>query len=1577
MDTNNLSLRSMDSFGQAKSPGIHHHLSFSRRNFLKSFSIAALATCPAFQSVASTISNASVQIFTSRNKAIFKLGTTTAWVIDTDHFGGNPKLKTTRERDRIHLELLDAVLPGTDISADFTCELKRDLLDWVLKLKLKALPFTTKVPLTEWLIGAKPALFHLKSGKVLGNVCKELTLSVSGNSFLKFNPDWQLEIISNGRISLVSREVNIDSSYAGLRIPQRDDPSCFADRPEKRSIIELERENRLWQLGALLPSTYLSNLQIRTESFDHLTVEAIENRSAGSSGAIIACSYGDEPIMDFIPDKSPTGIDGKCVKIPLRNVSSATTVGGTVREAAVQAKFGSTPINFTLDGYIIETGYAEGVPPFELVVRNNQVVHQRCEPALLKAFTVMSDALTGPMLFPDGSRLSFADGKIHALGNGVADKILGTSDKNRNRATSLKYAHQRSLTIDADFQVEQDDPSFLLAATTLDKRRIVKPTVEKRPSPQRPKTQDRSKAESIRPAQPGIAKPVRPQKLIRPDLTVPVLRPEDFLSLTFQFYNLRLDPAGGSSLIRKDAGAQAYIALQFPPQSIVEEALFEEETSKDPAKALPVQSRISGPSRLVFRVPKEVQSIPYSLKDLLAACSTFHLRVPATALPPPPEQEDTRSIRPTKALLKSSKGGGKSSKAFAATSVPGPLKTNLKPDKLSFRPGGPEKGKPPGPLETVIEMPYRLWLSPHSGAAWTHSLLPAVGHRNRIELWHTRLATHGSSGIVDEDNDYYRTLRAVWSPDYDQKNVPEAGSKSFLTSLDALDRHEIVALTSDFRISGYTPLPIWAKRMILTSYGAWLDSRGSWDPPCDQNARKIEQRSFQEQIRAAPRAKLTTDSSDSCPTPSKGQCSPGIWLNVEEWRHRATMGREHYVRVVYKGYLFPFGHRASLIKITERKFRAVEEGPLKGKIAAYLHQREFIVVRQPVLHYPILDGKDRLNPFRKITITTLTTPNLDKPAKTEIETGSNRQAFWVYVSGEPFLFSLIGEDWRGAKSDFTAPVIFLDQSKAKSESFIPAVISEYKLDDQLSLRKRDWNGQSVAFAEISNSNPLATTLDTHSITFGADKFVCNEVPGDRPLYFPVMDQAEVRIPAVEALSGGALTRIQISKLYEDHGFGGKNAQGEIYARVVDESPLIFDADQAGGLATPNINIAGLSRAMGPVGGEATGQGEESGILANFGNGTFNPEDFFKGAADEAMILGGIKLFELFSTDMSSEHAPKMENKPIYKGGDLQAVETTLIWEPPLKPRVKTFNDLGGKAKFKLEVLIVNSLDGNPSESSMRGILTDFSIDLLADLGAALTFIIIDFASFEFISISGSKTEVNPVIRDVRFAGALKYVNELSKFLPCDGMNIDVTPAGVTAGLNLAIPAITSGVMTLQNISLSAGITLPFSGDPMRVRFAFCERNNPFLLTIYGFGGGGYVGLSLGLDSVEQLEMAFEFGASCALDIGVASGGVEVMAGIYILADDEGCQLSGYLRMSGELSVLAIVRLSIEFYMTLSHDTKTNKTWGECNLTVEIEVVFFSASVSLHVRREFSEPTYLPFREMMTQDSWTSYCQAFA
>ena len=154
-------------------------------------------------------------------------------------------------------------------------------------------------------------------------------------------------------------------------------------------------------------------------------------------------------------------------------------------------------------------------------------------------------------------------------------------------------------------------------------------------------------------------------------------------------------------------------------------------------------------------------------------------------------------------------------------------------------------------------------------------------------------------------------------------NLPStAGSpQPFRATLSDFDRYQITHLSSNFSVSSYMPQPLDTNLMLLSSLGGWLDARGAWDPP---------------------------------------------GLSVEEWVHRASMGRDHYVRVVYKGYLFPFGHRVALIKVSERKFHNGRSGTTRiDGNPAYLRQRMFIIVRerersfvdpQLLTHRPAIDA---------------------------------------------------------------------------------------------------------------------------------------------------------------------------------------------------------------------------------------------------------------------------------------------------------------------------------------------------------------------------------------------------------------------------------------------------------------------------------------------------------------------------------------------------------------------------------------------------------------------------------------------
>lgn len=76
-----------------------------------------------------------------------------------------------------------------------------------------------------------------------------------------------------------------------------------------------------------------------------------------------------------------------------------------------------------------------------------------------------------------------------------------------------------------------------------------------------------------------------------------------------------------------------------------------------------------------------------------------------------------------------------------------------------------------------------------------------------------------------------------------------------------------------------------------------------------------------------------------------------------------------------------------------------------------------------------------------------------------------------------------------------------------------------------------------------------------------------------------------------------------------------------------------------------------------------------------------------------------------------------------------------------------------------------------------------------------------------------------------------------------------------------------------------------------------------------------------LRGIKSVEAAFEFGADCSLNLGVASGGVTIMGGFYfkyeIVDELEKINLSGYIRINGKMSVLGLISVSLEFYLALN------------------------------------------------------------
>lgn len=1039
-------------------------------------------------------------------------------------------------------------------------------------------------------------------------------------------------------------------------------------------------------------------------------------------------------------------------------------------------------------------------------------------------------------------------------------------------------------------------------------------------------------------------------------LSFELLRADDLLALNVATVNLTLNTAtpGKPLLVRSDPAADAFLTYDFQPLSITEKAYFEAVNSADTLDAAgSVPARMAGRSRLVFRWPKALKQVAFNLKALLD-WSQFELVLSPTAL---------------------------------GTLQPPPI-------------------QPPTDLQTSLEIPYRLQLSPAGPVGWIHARAP-VSSAGRSELWHSRIA-HLPSGaqktLAEASLASPVSLRAIWSPDFvDHGVLPPDNDPGtvfpYRASLTPRNRAELVILTSG--VSGYVvaqsgggntawvPIPIKASRLFLSALGGWLTSRGEWPlrPSYTSSGtlvgRFIDPRLLTRRALSA-NARLAARRATPLANVNPGALAPGVAVPdprvlrpnspgtpqavlLSEWIHVATQGRDHYVKTVEEGLLYPFGHRAAQVTVTERKVVPPDGGVVTYPVA-YLKQHMYIIVREKEKSYPTsaYPYAGREMPFAaNITIHTLTTPDIDPPPP-----GSTH--YWIDVGGSGFPFHLTATDLAGVKTDFLAQLIFVSDAEGDLQS----VKTMYAGSGNL--RLCPVHGKKVTYADPRAGD---TSLRTTALFFDA-----NLVPGAAPPFpdlpfYPTLDSAQVTVPVLEELQGSSAAPSTV-RAYPKYLASGLDAHAGVYVQLDTPQSVTFGADKAGGFSTPNLAMTALSARKGVIAGNPD----------DAAAGLIKPLEFF--ADLSARLFGTVPLSALIAANSAGfaeadPNAPEIliQLKPHPKAPT--TVITKLFWSPQItsykKDPVEVTIDMpsGRTSALTLGTQLTRSLTGAPPKADIHGELTNFTVTLFGVVG-------IGFNSLKFSAKSGEKLIVKadlPSPSPIVFQGALAFLQTLADILPPGlfggmGPSINILSDRIRVSYTLGLPPLTVGVFALDHIAITTGLDLPYLDGKPAFEFAFASRHSPFLILVECLGGGGFVHLVVDADGVQMVEGALEFGGEFSIDLGVASGGVHILAGIYFQLTDTATTLSGFVDVGGEVSVLGIISISLDLNLSLSYtyhsDTGKSVITGRATLTVAIHVLFFSMSVSITMEKSFgNKPGDPRIAQVITLQDWQDYAAAFA
>ncbi|MFA9445844.1 hypothetical protein [Egicoccus sp. AB-alg6-2] len=1211
-----------------------------------------------------------------------------------------------------------------------------------------------------------------------------------------------------------------------------------------------------------------------------------------------------------------------------------------------------------------------------------------------------------------------------------------------------------------------------------------------------------------------------------------LLRTTDLLSLRLSFVDLvREEGPDGPVLRRADGARVGFLRVILAGQHLHEEAFFSssggvkargdgsrppdpDDRVPEPETAFrtpPVRARLAGASRVVLRVLDE--QIPWTCEGILRALTGLRLSVPRQATPRAPAQDPlldlierfdvvgastlldrattgrhaasvsgalhaVAAMRGSVTAVRSRFGTSAAAQAVLASHQGGgafrldaDLLRRIELEPLPIETLLPTTPAPPTGIQTALELPWRLLLSPHAEAGFAHALEPVTSVTGWVELWHTRLGTRTDDGVDERPTDD-RTVRAVWARDFDElagfpfrstppgsgEEFPHAdGSQDrprFRAPLNSRDRMMLVHETANPkrpRTSGtaaYVPPPVDVEHLALSALGGSLRSRFTTRPP-----------------------RNTT---------------------IEKWVHHATYGRDSFVEVVYAGYLLPFGHRASLVKVTERE---LHQG------TAYLVQRMYVVVRQPVRDLGAggrtVGGSrlDRAVPFSSVRLLTTTTPFINAP--TDLTPSISGWMFVPTVDGVPFPFRMLAVDLDDRLVELEGPLAFVEKDHGDTDARLRAVVEAYaNLGHAIHAR-----GQKVAYA--ASVAAADTTLVTRQLRFDVVTSTgLRQRGGDAIGLEPVLRDASVVVPAMSALAGAdAWVTVAYPSRYLADGFAGTTA--EVFLDVVGGAKLDFStqSDRSGGFVAPSIAVRSLSRSLGPMARTAAELAPGSGfdlrtyfdssakLFGLVGLGQLLPEGtvdqvprFVAESLDAAtMLISNIERVGVLAGRLAA--APGVDGAAAALQSLADAATSLLdgivdlLADPDATAARSAATDLLGVAQAARSQLaaaegllradrealesvlnrvtdvlsgagdwigqIAKVASGAPLPELVRARLDwhatllpwpsagdpifepvgDGSLTLAVDvqaptaagappsalvscavapfdlhlIGKKNAFLHLQFERLEFSAVPGRKTDVNVVFRapdGVVFGEPLAFVETLRSIIPLDGFSdppyLDVRPSGIEAGFDVAIPTVAMGVFALSNVTFAAAFAVPFIGESIAVRFAFSSREDPFRLQVALFAGGGFFAVVITPSEVRELEAAFEFGAAVALNFGVASGSVSVMAGIYFRVLTQGgetsAQLAGYFRARGEVDVLGLIRACIEIYLELTYETASGKAVGRASISVEVSVALLSFSVSITCEKKFAGSSGDPtFAEVMgpwagepdLPRPWDEYCDAFA
>lgn len=1025
-----------------------------------------------------------------------------------------------------------------------------------------------------------------------------------------------------------------------------------------------------------------------------------------------------------------------------------------------------------------------------------------------------------------------------------------------------------------------------------------------------------------------------------------VSRRADGLNIVLRGFNLTLDKsdAGRPVLRRTTSEGGAYLVLDLPPQSILEEAF---PVPGDDPTARPVSSRLARRSRIALNVPAGT-TVRYDLPSILAAMTTLDAKLTPIA----------------------------ASDGKPATDVRKPLD-----------------------YETSVEMPWSLVINPDSHQRWRSSDTDPP-ENGLVPLWHADLETTpvGQFGIVN----YPQRFRAVWAEDPDFYDpVKQEGrflkpgggldeKTPFLASLTSAHRAYLVQVTSG-RSKANRPLygvtPATYNRLMVTGLGGWLDTDNVWAKDGLEWTHRLTggRDHFVRVVNEGYLLPLNLKAAEVILTERRVAPNGTAYLRKQTFILLRELSRNYATGLVHQrmknqGRGMPF---RSVRTTTLRSAPLVEPRLLAGDVAgdAYVPVEESGEFRLKMVGID-WDGQE---------------VHFSAPAvfvhKAAAETSSACKTVVNAYEGVNLSDNLRRSTLGSQQVHFAPP-----SAPGRGDTALPTETIVWGLElpisaDEAWFKDNQW---AAAFPRLHRADvviesiaaitgtPMSTGLD-YFRDYLENGLNGAGIPTNKAEVFLKLAQ-QIPTPPPVALPPGLA--------------------GNLVAPPVNIAGLSRRVGVLPAGAASNVNPFGrVPAAQKLIGALAAGSFDPKKVLENLQAkllGTVDLVDIIKAATDYLdPAQSGPNT--LISTKKEGGVETVLTWQPVLQDDPVLGAFQTLPRKADGSPDT---SKLKTKMKLVATTFVPGRGSTAPARAASTIDISDFRLQIPGSKTTAHG-LLLTFKRLQFSAGTDRATDVKPDIESVEFTGALKMLQpvvDLLGFAPKGGggagsneagnggagagkapkpFSHKITAKGIEVTLTVNIPKISLGAFVLKNLSIGAGATLPltpFTDDPGSATedldgkavaalkgFTFHlkvgTKKAPVELTVAFFKGSAYVSVAGGGKGLDHLAIAFDFGATYSLDLGIASGGVSAVGGFSFSmtkvvengVEGQHVTFTAYLKLSGHLDILGLITASIVFNLELTYENNNGKErlFGRATLHISIEVAMFSKTVTLETEKEFA------------------------